>query len=229
MWPQTIKQWWHETHILPSELSKLTILQFSSVPQSCPTLCDPMDYSTPGLPVHHQLPEFTQTHVHWVSAAIQPSHPLLSPSHPTCNLSQDQGLFCRFLASGGQRIGVSASTSVLPMNTQDWFPLGWTGWISFESKGLSRVFSNTTVYGVGVNHSHKGDMYSRHIPGACSLRLCTQRGGKTCPQTLNFQHQTQFLSVKWVDVDEWKSGLGCLRLSYTSYKSNVFPSPLPPL
>ena len=91
MWPQTIKQWWHETHILPSELSKLTILQFSSVPQSCPTLCDPMDYSTPGLPVHHQLPEFTQTHVHWVSAAIQPSHPLSSPS-PAFNLSQYQGL-----------------------------------------------------------------------------------------------------------------------------------------
>ena len=66
---------------------------FSSVAQSCPTLCDPMDRSTPGLPVHHQLPEFTQTHVHWVSDAIQPSHPLLSPSPPAFNLSQQQGLF----------------------------------------------------------------------------------------------------------------------------------------
>ena len=56
----------------------------SSVTQSCPTLCDPMNYSTPGLPVHHQLPEFTQTHLHWVSDAIQPSHPLLSPSPPVC-------------------------------------------------------------------------------------------------------------------------------------------------
>ena len=68
-------------------------VQFSSVSQSCPTLCDPMDWSMPGLPVHRQLPEFTQTHVHWVGDAIQPSHPLLSPSPPAFNLSQHQGLF----------------------------------------------------------------------------------------------------------------------------------------
>ena len=68
-------------------------VQFSSVAQSCPTLCDPIDCSTPGLPVHHQLPESTQTHVHWVSDAIQPTHPLSSPSPPALNLSQHQGLF----------------------------------------------------------------------------------------------------------------------------------------
>ena len=68
-------------------------LKFSSVAQSCPTLCDPMNCSTPGLPVHHQLLEFTQTHVHWVGDAIQPSHPLSSPSPPALNLSQNQGLF----------------------------------------------------------------------------------------------------------------------------------------
>ena len=68
-------------------------VQFSSVAQSCPTLCDPMNRSTPGLPVHHQLPEFTQTHVHQVSDAIQPSHPLSSPSSPAPNPSQHQGLF----------------------------------------------------------------------------------------------------------------------------------------
>ena len=73
-----------------------------------------MDCSTPGLPVHHQLPEFTQTHVHWVSDATQPSHPLSSPS-PAFNLSQHQ-----FFASGGQSIEISASASVLPMNIQDW-------------------------------------------------------------------------------------------------------------
>ena len=67
--------------------------QFSSVTQSCQTLCDPMDHSTPGLPVHHQLPEFTQTHVHRVGDAIQPSHPLLSPFPPALNLSQHQSLF----------------------------------------------------------------------------------------------------------------------------------------
>ena len=68
-------------------------VQFSSVAQSCPTLCDPMNRSMPGLPVHHQLPEFTQTHVHLVGDAIQPSHLLLSPSPPALNLSQHQGLF----------------------------------------------------------------------------------------------------------------------------------------
>ena len=68
-------------------------VQFSSVAQSCLTPCDPMDCSTPGLPVHHQLLEFTQTHVHWVSDTIQPSHLLLSPSPPTFNLSQHHGLF----------------------------------------------------------------------------------------------------------------------------------------
>ena len=67
--------------------------QFSSVAQSCPTLCDPLNRSTPGLPVHYQLPEFTQTHVHRVSDAIQPSHPLSSPSPPAPNPSQHQGLF----------------------------------------------------------------------------------------------------------------------------------------
>ena len=104
----------------------------SSVTQSCRTLCDPMDCSTPGLPVHHQLWEFIQSHVRWVRDAIQPSHPLLSPSPPTFNLSQHQGLF-KWVSSSHQVAkvyGVSASTSFLPMNIQDWFPLGWIGWIS---------------------------------------------------------------------------------------------------
>ena len=148
----------------------------------------------PGLPVHHQLPEFTQTHVHWVSDAIQPSHPLSSPSLPAFYLSQHQGLFkwlsscacfgstytkigtiqrlawplrkddtqiheafhikkqkqkqkkTQFFASGSQSIGVSASASVLPMNIQDWFPLGLTDLISLQSKGPSRVFSSTTIW-----------------------------------------------------------------------------------
>ena len=110
-------------------------------------LCDPMDCRTPGLPVHHQFPEFTQTHVHWVSDAIQPSYPLLSPSPLAFNLPQHQGLFKSVSSSHqvGQSIGVSASASDLPMNTQDWSPLGWTGWISLQSKGLLRIFSNTTV------------------------------------------------------------------------------------
>ena len=111
-----------------------------------PTLCNPTDCSIPSFPVHHQLPEFTQTHVHWVSDAIQPSHLLLSPSPPPSIFPSIRVFsMSQFFASGGQSIGVSASASVLPMNIQDRFPLGWTGWISLLSKGLSRVFSNTTV------------------------------------------------------------------------------------
>ena len=121
-------------------------VQFSSVAQSYPTLCDPMNHSMPGLPVHHQLLEFTQTHVHWVGDAIQPSHPLSSPSPPAPNPSHHQSLF-QWVNSSHEvaKVLVSASTSVLPKNTQDRSPLEWTGWISLQSKGLSRVFSNTTV------------------------------------------------------------------------------------
>ena len=114
---------------------------------SCVWLCDSMDCNKPGFPVHHQLPEFTQTHVHQVGDAIQPSHPLSSPfsSHLQSFPASVSFQISQFFASGGQSIGVSASTSVLPMNTQDWSPQGWAGWISLQSKGLSRVFSNTTV------------------------------------------------------------------------------------
>ena len=91
----------------------------SSVAQSCPTLCDLMNRSMPGLPVHHQLPEFTQTHVHWVCDAIQPSHPLSSPSPPDPNPSQHQSLFQWVNSAwGGQSTGVSALASFLPKNTQ---------------------------------------------------------------------------------------------------------------
>ena len=107
-------------------------------------LYNPMDCSTPGFPVHHQLPEPTQTHVHRVGDAIRPFNPLSSPSPPTFNHSQHQGLF-KWGSSSHQMARVSALASVLPMNIQDWIPLGWTGWISLQSKGLLRVFSNTTV------------------------------------------------------------------------------------
>ena len=125
---------------------RVETLQFSSVAQS-PTLCNPMHCSMPGFPVHHQLPEFTQTHGNRVSNTIQPSYPPSTPSPPAFNLSQHQGLFqmSQFFASGGQSIGGSALASVLSMNIQDWFLLGLTGLISLQSLGLSRVFSNTTV------------------------------------------------------------------------------------
>ena len=177
---------------------------FSSVAQSCLTLCNPMNHSMPGLPVHHQLPESTQNSCplsRWCHPAILSSvvpfsscppslqasesfpmsqlfatpwiaacqaslsitisrsscplsrwcHPAIlssvipfsscPPSFPASGFFQMSQLF----SSGGQNIGVSVSKSVLPMNTQDWSPLGWTDWISLQSQGLSRVISNTTV------------------------------------------------------------------------------------
>ena len=109
-------------------------LQFSSVAESCPTLCDPMNCRTPGLPVHYQLPESTQTHVHWVGDAIQPSQPLSSPSPLALNLYQHQGFqMSQLFTSGGQSIGAAVSASVLPMNIQSWFPLGLTSLISLHN------------------------------------------------------------------------------------------------
>ena len=105
-----------------------------------------MDCSTPGLPVHHQLPEFTQTHVHPVGDVIQASHSLV-PFSSCLQSFPASGSFqiSQFFATSGQSIGVSALASVPPMNIQDGFPLVLTGWISLQSKGLSRVFSNNTV------------------------------------------------------------------------------------
>ena len=150
---------------IKSKLLSLASVQFSSVAQLCPTLCDPMNHSTPGLPVDHQLLEVTQTHVHWVGDAIQPSHPLSSPSPPAFNLSQNQGLFkwVSFLHQVAKSIGVSASASVLPMNTQDWSPLEWTDWISLQTKGLSRVFSNTTVQKHQFFDSQLSSQFNTHI------------------------------------------------------------------
>ena len=146
-WPRCYRPSLTTSSITNYLLYSTSSVQFSSVTQSCPTLCDPMNHSTPGLSVHHQLPEFTQTHVHWVGDAIQPSHPLLSPSPPVFNLSQIQSLFKWVISSHkvAKVLEFQLQISVLPMNTQDWTPLGWPGWISLQSKGLSRAFSNTTV------------------------------------------------------------------------------------
>ena len=125
-----------------------------SVSQSCLTLCDPRDHSTPGgvlvkpwwrLLCPSPSPKNAQTYVHWVSDAIQPSNPLSSLSPPAFNIAQHQGLFQSVLHIRWPSIEASASASVLPMNIQNWLPLGLTGWTSLQFKGLSRVFSNTTV------------------------------------------------------------------------------------
>ena len=121
-------------------------IQFISVTQWCQTLCNPMDYSAPGFPVHHQPPELPQTHGHWVGDTIQPSSPLPSPFLLAFNISQHKGLLysliSQFFASGGKNIGTLASDSVLPMNIQSWFPLGLTGLISLQFKGLSSLLQH---------------------------------------------------------------------------------------
>ena len=94
-----------------------------------------MNHSTPGLPVHHQLPEFTQAHVHRVSDAIQPSHPGSSPSPPAPNPSQHQSLFQWVFTWGGQSTEVSALASFFPKKSQGWSPSEWTGWNSLQSIG----------------------------------------------------------------------------------------------
>ena len=121
-------------------------VQFSAATQSCPTLCDPMNCSTLGLPVHHQLLEFTQTHVHRVGGAIQPSHPLSSPSPPVLNPSQHQSFpMSQPFTWSGQSFGVSASASVLQMNTQDWSALGLTGWVFLQSSLLQHHRSKASI------------------------------------------------------------------------------------
>ena len=137
---------WAKSQLLHPPPSPHLFSSVGSVSQSCPTLCDPMDCSTPGLPVHHQLLEFIETYVDWVGDAIQPSHPLLTPSPPALIFpsikvfSNESILRIRWPKYWSFSFNI-----VHPMNIHDWFPFGWTGWISFHSKGLSWVFSNTTV------------------------------------------------------------------------------------
>ena len=130
--------------------------QFSSVVQSCPTLCNPVNRSTPGLPVHHQLPEITQTHVHRVSDAIQPSHPLL---------------LLLLLPTIPPSIKVFSNESTLRMRWQQYWSFSFSispykeipGLISLQSKGFSRVFSNTTVQKHQVFGTQPSSQSNSHI------------------------------------------------------------------
>ena len=123
--------------------ASLTSVQFSHSVVS--DYLQPHGLQHASLPVNHQLPEFTQTHVHWISDAIQPSYPLLSPSPPpTFNPSQHQGLFkwVHSLHQVAKVLEFQLQHQVLPMNIQDWLPLEWTGWISLLSKGLSSLLKH---------------------------------------------------------------------------------------
>ena len=130
----------------------------SSVTQLCPTLCNTMNHSTPGLPVHHQLPEFTQTHVHRVSDAFQPSHLLSSPSPPAFIFpsirvfANESALRIRWPKYWSFSFSISPSKEHPGLISF----IEWAGWISLQSKGISRVFSNTTVQ----NHQFFGTQLS---------------------------------------------------------------------
>ena len=132
---------WYE--LLIHFCTSINVLCCCSVMQLCPTLCNPVNCSTPGLPVPHHLPKFAQVHVHCINDAVQLSHPLTpsSPSVPASRTFPTSHLF----GLDDQNTGASASASVLPVNIQGWSPLWLTGLISLLSKGLSGVFSSTIV------------------------------------------------------------------------------------
>ena len=139
-------------------------IQFSSVAQSCLTLCDPMDCSTLGFPVYHHPRELAQTYVHF---SVTPTNHLII-CHPLLLQLQSfpasgSFLMSQFFPSGDQSIWASPSVSVLPTNIQDWFPLGWTGLISLQSEGLSRIFSNTTVQNISSGLTFKSLIHFEFI------------------------------------------------------------------
>ena len=135
------------------------LVQFNSVIQSCLTLSNLMDCSTPGSPVHHQLSELTQTHVHWVSDTLTISSSVVSfSSHLQPFPESGSFPMSRSFTSHGQIIEVSVSASVLPMNIQDWSPLGWTGWISLYPR-VSQDPSPTPQF-KSINSSVRSFLYS---------------------------------------------------------------------
>jgi len=141
--------------LVGTDLKKDSLVKFSSVAQLCPTLCDPMDCRTPGLPVHHQLLEITQTHVHWVSDATQPFHPVIPFS---CRLQSfpETGSFqmSQLFASGGQSTGVSVSTSVFPLNIQD---------RSFRMDWLDLLAVQGTLKSLLQHHSSKASILQHSV------------------------------------------------------------------
>ena len=145
---RTVGHDWATRHIIYVivETFSISSVQFSSVAQSCPTLCNPMNCSTPGLPVHHQPGVHSNSHPssRWCHPAISSSVVPFS-SCPQSLPASESFPMSQFFAWGDQSIGVSALASFLPNKSQGWSHSEWTGWISLQSKGLSRVFSNTTV------------------------------------------------------------------------------------
>ena len=137
--------WWSTIFKNGSRSTDFGNSQFSPVSQMCPTLCDPMNRSTPSFPVYHQLPEFTQTHVHRVGDAIQPSHPLSSPSPPAPNPSQHQGLFNESTLCMRCPKFWSFSFNISPSNEHPGLISFRMDWLVLLVRRFSSIFSNTTV------------------------------------------------------------------------------------
>ena len=155
----------------------MQILHFSSVTQFCSTLCDPMDCRTPGLPVHHQLPEFTQTHVHWVSDAIQPSHPLSSPSPPGFNLSRIRVFFSESVLHIRWPKYWSFSFSISPSNE-------YSGLISFRIDRLDLLAVQGTLKGLLQHHSSKASILRRSAFFIVQLSHLYMTAGKVLALTM---------------------------------------------
>ena len=156
--------------------SQLSSVQFSSVAQSCLTLCDPMNCSTPGLPVHHQLLESTQTHVPWVSDAIQPSHPLPSPASPALSLSQDQGLSSESALHIRWPKYWSFSFNISPSNEHP-------GLISFRMDWLDLLAVQGTLKRLFQHHSSKASILRRSVFFIVQLSHPYMTTGKTIALT----------------------------------------------
>ena len=165
-----------EINIWFGTLTKADSVQFSSVTQSCPTLCDPMNCSTPGLPVYHQLPKFTQTHVHWVGDAIQPSHPLSSASPPAFNLTQHQGLFQWVRSLNQAAKQWSFGFSISPSNEH-------SGLISFRIDWLDLLAIQGTLKRPLQHHSLKASILRRSAFFIVQLSHPYMTTGKTIALT----------------------------------------------
>ena len=166
---------WHSNSEI-QVLARVVMVQFRSVAQSCLTLCDPTNHSTPGLPVHHKLPEFTQTHAHRVSDAIQPSHPQSSPSPPAPNSSQDQGLFQWVTFRMRWPKYWSFSFSISPSNENP-------GLISFRMDWLDLLAIQGTLESLLQHHSSKASIFRRSAFFTVQLSQPYMTTGKTIALT----------------------------------------------
>ena len=160
--------------------------QFSLAAQSCPTLCDPMDCSTPGLPVHHQHPEFAQTHVHRVGEAIQPSHPLLSPSPPAFNLSQHQGFSNESVLRIRWPTYWSFSFSISPSSEYSESIFFWIDW--FDLLAVQGILKSLLQH-----HSSEASILWHLASGFCEILL----GGHNWPQLRTSKLRHYFLWWWW--------------------------------